>query len=268
MWFWSRKARRRRLVRRHPIPAAAWREVVEGSPVLCPLGTDERRRLHDLTVVFLHEHTIEGCGGVVLADPLRRRVAAEACLLVLELGIDALRGVTSLLVYPSGYRTRRHHEDESGVITEGEEEMLGEAWADGPVILNVADVLDVEDGEPFNLVLHEFAHKLDMLSGLEDGVPPLHEGMDRQAWLRDLLAAREDLAAREERGEDPAIDPYAAEDEAEGFAVFTETFFCAPDLLAADYPAVYAHLRAFYRQDPLARFGGSHSQSKSATTGP
>ena len=255
MWFLNRAARRRRLVRRSPIPADAWREVVEGSPVLRSLSADERRRLHDLTVVFLHEHTIEGCGGVELEDPLRRRIAAEACLLVLELGIDALRGVTSLLIYPSGYRTRRHHEDESGVVSEVDEEMLGEAWSDGPVILNVADVLDVEAGEPFNLVLHEFAHKLDMLSGLEDGVPPLHEGMDRQTWMGDLLTAREDLAAREERGEDPAIDPYAAEDEAEGFAVFTETFFCAPELLAAEYPAVYAHLRAFYRQDPLARLG-------------
>ncbi|MFO1054835.1 MAG: M90 family metallopeptidase [Planctomycetota bacterium] len=254
MWFLGRKARRRRLLRKHAIPAAVWREIVDTTPVLAPLCDEERARLHDLCAVFLGEHPFEACGGVLLDDDLRRRIAAQACLLVLGLDLDAFRGVTSVLVYPAGYRTRRHHEDESGVVSEGEEEMLGEAWTDGPVVLNLQDVLDVDEGEPFNLVLHEFAHKIDMLDGAEDGMPPLHRGMDREAWLRDMQAARDDLAASDERGEDPDIDPYAAEDEAEGFAVFTETFFTAPWLLAEDYPRVYEHLRAFWRQDPLARF--------------
>jgi Mlc titration factor MtfA (ptsG expression regulator) len=253
LWFLSRQARRSRLVRRRPIPAVEWSAVLDAAPVLWPLTEDERRRLHDLVVVFLAEHQFEGCGGVVLDDRLRRLIAAQACLLVLELGVDALRNVGSVLVYPRGYRTRRHHEDEFGIVSEGDDELLGEAWNDGPVILNVEDVLDVAEGEPFNLVLHEFAHKLDMLDGEEDGVPPLHPGLDVEAWRADFAAAREDLARRERRGEEPPIDPYAAEDEAEGFAVLTETFFCAPWLLEAEYPRVYAQLRAFYRQDPLAR---------------
>ncbi|MCC6782106.1 MAG: zinc-dependent peptidase [Planctomycetes bacterium] len=252
-WIFGREARRRRLLRRRAIPAAEWSAVLDAAPVLWPLSADERRRLHDLVVVFLAEREFEGCGGVVLDDRLRRLIAAQACLLVLELDLDAFRNVGSVLVYPRGYRTRRHHEDEFGIVSEGDDELLGEAWNDGPVILNVEDVLDVAEGEPFNLVLHEFAHKLDMLDGDEDGVPPLPRGLDADTWRRDFAAAREDLARRERRGEEPPIDPYAAEDEAEGFAVLTETFFCAPWLLEAEYPRVYAQLRAFYRQDPLAR---------------
>lgn len=253
MWFLSRQARRRRLVRRRAIPPAEWDDVIAATPVLWSLSAAERARLHDLAVVFLHEHHFEGCGGVVLDDSLQRAIAAQACLLVLGLDVDAFRNVTAVLVYPRGYRTRRHHEDEFGVVSEGDDELLGEAWNDGPVVLNVEDVRDVVEGEPFNLVLHEFAHKLDMLDGDENGVPPLHRGMDAAAWRRDFDAARKDLARREKRGQETAIDPYAAEDEAEGFAVFTETFFCAPWLLEEEYPRVYGHLREFFRQDPLAR---------------
>jgi Mlc titration factor MtfA (ptsG expression regulator) len=253
MWIFSRSSRRARHLRRHPIAPAAWRAVLDAAPVLWPLSEGERARLHDLTVLFLREKNIEACGGLALDDAMRRTIAAQACLLVLELGIDALAGVDHVLVYPSGFRTRMHHEDEHGIVSLDGEDMLGEAWSDGPVILNWEDVEDVAEGEPFNLVLHEFAHKLDMLDGWEDGVPPLHRGMDGEAWRADFAAAREDLARLERAGVETEIDPYAAEDEAEGFAVFTETFFCAPELLRDGYPRVYAHLREFFRQDPAAR---------------
>lgn len=228
--------------------------MVDAAPVLWTLSDDELGRLHDLAVVFLHEKELEACGGVELDEFRRRTIAAQACLLVLELGIDALGSVDTVLVYPAGFRTRMHREDHLGVVREGGDDLLGEAWGGGPVILNWEDISDVEEGEPFNLVLHEFAHQLDMLDGWEDGVPPLHRGMDADAWRADFVAARDDLARKERRGIETEIDPYAAEDEAEGFAVFTETFFCAPDLLAEAYPAVYAHLREFFRQDPLARW--------------
>ena len=84
----------------------------------------------------------------------------------------------------------------------------------------------------------------------EDGVPPLWPGIDREAWVRDFAAARDDLARQEQAGEEPVIDPYAADSPAEGFAVFSEVFFETPLVLAQEYPAVYRHLCAFYRQEP------------------
>ena len=108
-------------------------------------------------------------------------------------------------------------------------------------------------GDGYNVVIHEMAHKLDMLDGDANGRPPLHRGMDAVAWSRDFGAAFEDLNRRIEAGETPPIDDYAAEEPGEFFAVASECFFETPGALAAAYPAVYSHLRGFYRQDSLAR---------------
>jgi Mlc titration factor MtfA (ptsG expression regulator) len=244
------------MLRRSPIDPAVWTTLLGEIPVLHGLDADEARQLHDATVVLTQEIDWVGCGGFTVGDTERVTMAAQAALLTLGLGVDALSSVGTVLVYPAGFRTRAHREDELGVVHEGGEDLLGEAWYDGPVVLNWEDVADVAPGEPFNLVLHECAHKLDMLDGYEDGIPPLHRGMDRDAWARDFAAARRELARLEADGHEPAIDPYAAEDEAEGFAVFTETFFTAPDLLQVAFPRVYDHLKAFYRQDPVRRLAG------------
>ncbi len=264
MFWFGKAARRRRLIRRHPLDAESWRSTLDAVPMLAVLDADERARLHDLAVVFLHETEIEGCRGLAVDDAMRLTIAAQACLPILELGHDAYANVSTILLYPEGFRTRHHHEDHLGIVTEGGEDLLGEAWSDGPVVLNWEDVRrHGDEADPFNLVVHEFAHQIDMLDGYEDGVPPLGPGLDRGAWERDFRAAREDLVRRERRGEDTFVDPYAGEDEAEGFAVFTETFFCSPRGLIGEYPEVYAHLRAFFRQDPAAR----SRHAKSAMTG-
>ncbi len=123
-------------------------------------------------------------------------------------------------------------------------------------------------GAGYNVVIHEFAHKLDMLNGEADGVPPLPAELPRQEWEQTLLAAFDDFClkvdtaeAREERDEIPmeeslAIDPYASEHPGEFFAVLSETFFEAPDILHREYPEIYGLFRAFYRQDPLGRKRG------------
>jgi MtfA peptidase len=122
-------------------------------------------------------------------------------------------------------------------------------------VLSIADVAASGHADGFNVVLHEFAHKLDMLNGDANGYPPLHRGMDAAGWARDFTKAYEDLCARVDAGEDTVIDPYATTDPAEFFAVLTEVFFETPHLLHAEYPAVYRQLQQFYRQHPLARLG-------------
>jgi Mlc titration factor MtfA (ptsG expression regulator) len=103
------------------------------------------------------------------------------------------------------------------------------------------------------VVIHEFAHKLDMRNGAADGFPPLHAGMDREAWTQTFTSAFEDFERRLDAREDTLIDEYAAEDPAEFFAVLSELFFERPDALQQDYPAVYEQLSQFYRQNPLSR---------------
>ena len=252
----SRAWRRRRLLRRTDLDSVRWNDICSGVPLLHGLSEDESRRLRDLFVLFTHEKRVEGCGGMQLTERVRTLIAVQACLIVLELGIDAYCGFDTVLVYPREFRTRFSFEDEVGLVHEEDSSALGEAWPSGPVVLSWEDLQpcddDVEDG--FNLVVHEFAHKLDMLSGDEDGVPPLHSGMDAELWRRTFDEAIADIERTCGRGGEPAVDPYAAESNAECFAVFSETFFQVPLLLRDAYPAAYDQLRAFYLQDPAARF--------------
>lgn len=131
--------------------------------------------------------------------------------------------------------------------------MSGEAWEQGPVILSWADVEAGHQRDGFNVVIHELAHKLDMLDGSANGHPPLHAGMSDSRWARVFTNAYRDMVRRVDGGEDTTLDPYATESPAEFFAVVSEAFFELPRLLADEYPDVYGHLRDFYRQDPIRR---------------
>ena len=184
---------------------------------------------------------------------MRVVIALQACVLILNLDYDWYSGWESVIVYPDEFVTDYEYVDEAGVVHRVNDAMAGEALSHGPVLLSWADVEASADwhGAGMNLVVHEFAHKLDMLTGDADGAPPLHAGMLRERWHRVFTAAYEDFCKRVDAGEDTAIDPYASEAPAEFFAVGSEVFFAEPELLAEEYPEVYAQLAEFYRQDPL-----------------
>jgi MtfA peptidase len=245
--------RRRRILARHRVPEAQWAPLVAGVPALGRLDGAARERLRALCLLFLHEKRFEPAGGVVLDDAKRLRIAALACLPILELGFDAYSGFVSIVVYPDEFVVRdREYEDEDGVVHSGDDVLSGEAWQQGPVILAWSEVEASGLGEGFNVVAHEFVHKLDMLSGEANGVPPLHSGMRVPEWVAAFDAAYEDLVAQLYRGEEPWLDPYAAEDPAELFAVCAELFFDVPQDLRAEYPEVYAQLARYFKQDPAA----------------
>jgi Mlc titration factor MtfA (ptsG expression regulator) len=248
--------RRRRILSRQSIPDDLWVGVVAAVPVLARLDAARLERLRALTLLFVHEKHFESGRGFVLQDAHRVRIAALACLLILELGFDAYAGVASVIVYPDEFIVRdRTYEDDDGVVHTGDDLLSGEAWEQGPVILAWSEVEASGRGEEFNVVAHEFSHKLDMLSGEADGVPPLHSGMRVPEWVAAFDAAYDDLVEQLDRGAEPWLDPYAAEDPAEFFAVCVEMFFDVPVRLAAEYPDVYVQLTRFFKQDPAARAG-------------
>ena len=221
--------------------------------MLARLGDPERDRLRELSLLFLHEKHLEAAGGVELDDAKRLKIAALACLPILNLGLDCYYNFAAVIVYPDEFVIRdREYEDEDGVVHTGDDVLSGEAWEQGPVILAWNEVAASGRGEGFNVVAHEFCHKLDMLGGEADGVPPLHTGMRLAEWTAAFDAAYDDLLAQLDSGAEPWLDPYAAEDPAELFAVCCEMFFDVPSDLRAAYPDVYAQLAAFFRQDPAA----------------
>jgi Mlc titration factor MtfA (ptsG expression regulator) len=180
-------------------------------------------------------------------------IAASAALPVLNLGYGWYEGWKEIVVYPGEFLHEGEQMDEAGVVHHVRHARSGESWDGGPMVLSWEDVQWSGLGEGYNVVIHEFAHKLDMKNGNANGRPPLHTGMDPDGWARDFHSAYDDFCRRVDAGEETLIDPYAADSPAEFFAVLTEYFFEAPDVLHEIYPAVYAQLRQFYLQDPLGR---------------
>lgn len=244
---------RRRVLRRARLPDTLWSAAVSMLPLLRGLSTAERARLHDLSTLFLHEKAFEAAGGLVLSDEMLTVIAAQACLPILNLDLDWYEGWSSVIVYPGEFVPHREEVDEAGVVHMRRDPLSGEAWLQGPVILSWEDIALSGACDGYNVVIHELAHKLDMLNGDPNGFPPLHRDMNPQHWTSVFTAAYDDMNAQLDAGADTAIDPYAAEAPDEFFAVLSEYFFEQPQLVRTTYPEVYQQLSAFYRQDPAAR---------------
>ncbi|VXB44585.1 Protein MtfA [Pseudomonas sp. 8AS] len=247
---------RQRLLRRHPLADGDWQAVLRQLPLLDGLDPQELQRLRERCVLFLHDKHLTALPGVDLDPHGRLLLAAQAQLPLLHLAeLDWYQGFHEIVLYPDDFVSPQRHRDASGVVHEWEAEHSGEAWHRGPVILAWPGVQASGGWDGYNLVIHELAHKLDMLNGDANGLPPLHSQMRIEDWataMQDAYARMNAILDANPHAE-TAIDPYAAENPAEFFAVTSEYFFSAPDLLAAAFPAVYAQLRAFYRQDPLQR---------------
>lgn len=255
---------KRRALARHPVPDELWARVRQRLPILDGLSGEEDQRLRDCCVLFLQDKTLTALDGVNLDDESRLFLAAQAQLPLLALGdLNWYQGFHEIVLYPDDFISPQKHRDASGIEHEWDGEHSGEAWSQGPVILAWAGVLSSGGWEGYNLVIHELAHKLDMLNGDANGMPPLHQGMAVKHWTDAMQSAFDDLNRQLDADPDAetAIDPYAAEDPAEFFAVTSEYFFSAPDLLTEAYPAVYQQLSTFYRQDTLARLTALQQQN-------
>ena len=251
-------ARRRR---RETVPEVLWRRVVADLPLCDVLAADDLVRLRGLTGRFLAEKRFFGAHGFEVTDYMRVAVAAQACRLALHIGYEYLRACRTIILYPEGFVAERESLDEDGILHTGYEELDGEAMYGGAVALawEEARPWRGEDDGTFvgNVVLHEFAHKIDELTGDHNGLPPLRRGMSVRSWSAAFSSAYADLCAAVDAGQEPPIDDYAAADPAEFFAVTVETFFLAPDMLEWAYPAVYACLSEF--------FGEGHARVEEGT---
>ena len=247
--------RQRMVLQRAAIPDALWNDAVRSLPFLAIYEADALARLREKVVLFLDAKGIVGARGHDVTPLQRAIIAIEACVLVLELDLALYDGFENVIVYPGEFVPDWEWEDEAGVVHRNVDALAGEAMPRGPVVLSWPDVEASADwaSSGMNLVIHEFAHKIDMATGEANGCPPLPASMSAQAWRETLGAAYDDFCARVDDGEETAIDPYAAEDPAEFFAVVSEVFFADPLLLRGEYPDVYGQFAAFYRQDPAQR---------------
>ena len=262
MFGWLRRAQA------PEIDPAVWQATIAKLPFLAGLAVDAEKRLKSLTEQFLAEKEFSAAGGLTLSDEICVSIAVQGCLPVLELGLSAYRGWVGIVAYPDEFVVPRRIEDEDGIVHEFDDVLSGEAWEGGPLVISWHDVqlAGKADTAGYNVVIHEFAHKLDMLNGEADGIPALHSGLDEDGWIAVFDAAFEDFCRRVDADEETLIDPYASQDHSEFFAVISEVFFLTPQVVAGEYPDLYDLLRRYYRQDPLQRLTKAASADSTAAS--
>ena len=211
-----------------------------------------REQLQGLVKRFLHEKTFVGCAGLEVTEEMRVTIAAQACLLLLNRTTEVYPGLHAVLVYPGAFLVPRKQVDPGGVVTETRQDLLGESWGDGRVILSWDHVRraghDPEGAQ--NVVLHEFAHQLDSESGSTNGAPLLGSAERYRRWSETLASDFELLRRDTYWGQRDVLDPYGASSPAEFFAVATESFFEQPHALAARHPELYTEFQRYFRVDP------------------
>ncbi len=253
MFSLLRNCRRRRLLAQ-PFPAP-WSEILERNVrMYASLSAPEQAKTRDDLRIFIAERYWEGCNGLTMNEVVKVTIAAQASILALKLPNDRdwYRAVRTVLVYPESFLSPHKRTGPGGVVSEGFANS-GEAWHNGPVVLSWADVMwggrNMMDGR--NLVLHEFAHVLDMADGVTDGTPPLRGGPQQYARWHDVMTGEyQRLISDAEFGHATLLDVYGATNVAEFFAVATEAFFEKGAAMRAGHPNLYEVLREFYGHDP------------------
>lgn len=234
-----------------PFPPT-WRKILrEQWPIYRRLPTDLQLRLKKHIQLFLLEKKFVGCDGLEVTDEMRVLVAAQACLLTLQRPLPHYPDLSTILLYPEAFNVAATQQV-AGVVTEQIQTRLGESWQHGQVVLSwphtKAGAANAEDGH--NLVMHEFAHQLDQQTGQANGAPALNSQIEYQQWSALFSQAFAQLQQQLALQQLTFLDPYAATNPAEFFAVATEAFFEQPDDFLQTYPNLYPLMRDFYRLDP------------------
>ncbi len=249
--LWRKRARARSLTA--SLPAAQRACIARNVRAAQAVPVALRARFEGLVTTFLEEKRFVGCNGLEVTDEIRCTIAAQACLLLLGRPGRVYDELRSILVYPSAFWVEDEVEDEAGVVTPRRRELSGESWESHRIVLSWEDIEQSRalPSDGYNVVLHEFAHYLEA-EGL--GLAPRSEGATRtvSAWLADLRAEYTRMVDEVDEGAETFLDPYAAEDEAEFFAVATEDFIDRPALFESACPVLYGLMREFYGVDPAA----------------
>ena len=245
--FWRRRRPRR------AIPDALWDATLARYPFLQRGDALERTRLRELAEQFLGAKEFHGAGGLVIDDTIAVAVAAQAVLPVLHLGLQWYDDFVTVVVHPDEVMARRTVTDDDGVVHDYDEVLAGEAMEGGPVMVNWRDVsaAGASSEAGYNVVVHEFAHKIDMRDGAADGCPPMASSAARKAWLTALQAEYEAFRERvivAERfgGEPPWLDDYAATAIDEFFAVACEAYFVNRARFTQEFPALVPLFDGFF----------------------
>ena len=249
-----RAQREQRIVQRRAISDALWLDTLASLPFLARWNAADLEALRRLTSLFLDDKEFAGAGGLEVTDAMAVRIAVQACLPVLRLGLQPYRGFVGIVVHPDEVVAPREVMDDDGVVHRYDEVLTGEAMEGGPLMLSWTDVHRAGESADwaYNVVIHEFAHVIDMGDGEADGVPPLPDAAQRQRWRKIIEAEFDTFCRWTDEGRDTVLDPYGATEIGEFFAVAVEAFFVASHDMRAEHPELHALFAGYFKQDPAA----------------
>ena len=240
-----------------PFPTE-WETILQdGWGLWSRFNDDERGCLRQCVQILVDEKYWEGCSGVVVDDRMKVLISAMASTLLLDRPLQYFPNVHTILIYPGAYVQSQERVGSDGLIHTGSSN-LGEAWYNGPVVLSWKDAEESAShpGRANNVVQHEFAHTLDMQTGMTNGTPPMRSKDDYARWHEVMTSQFSEILSRYEQGGRDVIRAYGVTNVAEFFAVTTETFFDAPVALQSHRPELYEAFRNFYGVDPVVWFDG------------
>jgi Mlc titration factor MtfA (ptsG expression regulator) len=249
-----RAQREQRIVQRRAISDDLWLQTLASLPFLARWSAADLAALRRLTSLFLDEKEFSGAGGLTVTDAMAVRIAAQACLPVLRLGLQPYRSFVGIVVHPDEVVAPREVMDDDGVVHHYDEVLTGEAMEGGPLMLSWTDVHHAGESADwaYNVVIHEFAHVIDMGDGNADGMPPLPSAEQRKHWRRVLEAEYDAFCGWIDEGHDTVLDPYGATEIGEFFAVAVEAFFVASRDMRTEHPELHALFAEYFQQDPAA----------------
>ena len=228
--------------------------LLRAMPIYRNMAVTERDKLARHIIWFLNEKRFVGCDGLTLTAEMKLIVAADACVLVLNKPWPLYKNVKEILLYPSAYYASHATQDSAGLISYHNTIRQGESWPGGTLVLSWHDVLEgnrlPSDGH--NLVFHEFAHQLDQETGKTTGTPLLKNAEQYNEWGLIFSRAYTQLKSQVASNKAHVIHSYGATNEAEFFAVITETFLEKPAVLHRYDPDIYRMLVDYYQFDPIA----------------
>lgn len=249
--FWLPKYRLQRAIAR-PFPRHYAEILHTNMPAYASMPADLQMQLKRLIQQFLHQKKFVGCDGLRITDEIRVTIAGKACLLLLNRPAPVYPNLSFILVYPSAFIVPRSEIGAGGLVTHGDQALLGESWDDDRVLLAWDHVRrsNAGSGPGQDVVLHEFAHQLDSESGSTNGAPYLMSKACYARWSAVFLQEFALLQQAAQHQSASVIDHYGATSPAEFFAVATEAFFEKSQELGREHPALFAALREYYCVDP------------------
>lgn len=251
-----KESRDKSIIENSSISREQWDDAYHHLPLLRGLSIEEKQSLEEKCILFMDNKEFEGAQGFQITPHVMLIISLQACLPILRLGLNCYDNFSTIIVYPEGFVTNRQEMDGNGIVDHDRTHTLGESWLRGPVILSWSDAKEggIEDGS--NLVIHEFAHKLDMQNGVANGFPPLHKDMNSSDWVREFSKAYDYFESHCKGDQLHGFDCYGASEPAEFFSVFSEMFFEKPGKVRKHFPEVHNLLELYYRQTPISRLKG------------